>query len=141
MSSRAGWGRSLSALLALDCIMSWPGLAGPAGERGVNPQLQRPPDIPVERQERPRLEQDRARPERPDARLSQEDAIGLAKAAAKKELGQSFHDDEVNAVVFDPVAKTWSVTFGPKTPRRGSRGCVIVMVGDATSDTKTVPCS
>lgn len=141
MPNRAGWWRNLSALLAIGYVMSWLGLAGRAGERGVNPQLQRPPDIPTERQERPRPEQDRARCERPGARLSQEEAIGFAKAAAKRELGQSFRDYEVKAVVFDPVAKTWSVTFDPRAPRSGSTGCVIVMVDDDTSDTKAVPCS
>lgn len=140
MLNRGGW-KSLSALLALGCLLSWPGLPGRAGEGGVHPQLQRPPDIPTERQERPRPEQDRARRERPDARLSQEEAIGLAKAAAKKVLGRSFYDYGVKAVVFDPVAKTWSVTFDPKAPPRGSTGCVIVIVGDETSDTTTAPCS
>lgn len=124
----------------------FPGIGGPsislsmAGKRDMLPQLSRPPDIPTERLERPRPEQDRSVSGQPKAGLRQADVIALAKAAAKKELGKSFDDYELKAVVFDPTASTWSVTFDPKPPRRSSEACVIVLVRDDTKDTDLTRC-
>jgi hypothetical protein len=111
-----------------------------AGERGINLQLQRPLDIPTERLERPRPEQDRPVGVQP-TNLRQTNAIALAKAAAKKELGKSYDDYELKAVVFDATEKIWSVTFDPKQPRRSSESCIIVFVHDDTKDTELQHCS
>jgi hypothetical protein len=104
-------------------------------------QIARPLDVPSERLERPRPEQDRLYRSQPKAALRQAEVIALAKAAAKKELGKSIDDYELKAVVFDPTAKTWSVTFDPKPPRRSSEACVIVLVHDDTKDTDLSRCS
>ena len=122
------------SLSGLFVVSSW------AGERGINPQLQRPLDIPTERLERSRPEQDRPVSVQP-ANLRQTNAIALAKAAAKKELGKSFDDYELKAVVFDPTEKIWSVTFDPKQPRHSSEACVIVFVRDDTKGTELRHCS
>lgn len=114
---------------------------GTAGEREMYTQLARPPDIATERLERPRPEPDRLSSGRPKANLRQAEVIALAKAAATKELGQSFDGFELKAVVFDPTAKIWSVTFDPKPPRRSSEACVIVLVRDDTKDTDLSRCS
>jgi hypothetical protein len=103
-------------------------------------QIARPLDVPSERLERPRPEQDRFYRSQPTASLRQTDVIALAKSAAKKELGKSFDDYELKAVVFDPTAKIWSVTFDPKPPRRSSEACVIVLVRDDTKDTDVRRC-
>lgn len=112
-----------------------------AGERGITPPLQRLPDIPTERLERPRPEQDRLSREQQKAALRHAEAIGLAKTAAKKELGKSFDDHELKAVVFDPLTRIWSVTFDPKPPRRASEACLTIFVRDDTKDTNVGHCS
>lgn len=110
------------------------GSIGVAGERGMPPHLSRPPDIPTERLDRPRPEQDRPM-------LRQSEAVALAKAAAKQELGRSFDEFELTAAVFDPTGNSWSVTFRPKQPRVPSEGCVVVFVRADTRATDIRRCS
>ena len=89
-------------------------------------QIARPLDIPAERLERPRPEQDRS--SRPV--LSQSEVIKLAKAEAKKELGKGFEEYEVKAAIFDASTGLWSVTFDHTPPDRSSGGCLVVFVHD-----------
>lgn len=112
-----------------------------AGESEGQLQLARPLDVPSERLERPRPEQDRLSRNQPTAALQQAEVLTLAKAAAKKELGKSFDEYELKAVVFDPTVKTWSVTFDPKPTRRSSEACVVVLVRDDTKTTDLIRCS
>lgn len=115
-------------------VAVWCGSLGVAGERGVPPHLSRPPDISTERLDRPRPEQDRPL-------LRQSEAVALAKAAAKQELGHSFDEFELTAAVFDPTENSWSVTFRPKQPRVLSEGCVVVFVRADTRATDIRRCS
>jgi hypothetical protein len=148
MTSRVGRGGMTARLFCTKVlvgmiIVSLSGLSAVssgAGERGINPQLQRPLDIPTERLERPRSEQDRPVSVQ-QTNLRQTNVIALAKAAAKKELGKSYDDYELKAVVFDATEKIWSVTFDPKQPRHSSEACVIIFVHDDTKDTKLRHCS
>lgn len=112
----------------------WCSSIGVAGEGGVSPHLSRPPDIPTERLDRPRPEQDRPM-------LRQSEAVALAKAAAKQELGSSFDEYEVKAAVFDSTGNYWSITFSPKQVRVPSAGCVVVFVRAETRATDVRRCS
>jgi hypothetical protein len=122
-------------------------LAGPsaflsiAGEPDMSPHLSRPPDIATERLDRPRPEPDRFNISQSGSRLRQAEAIALAKGAAKQELGRSFDEYDVKAVVFDPTEKVWSITFDPKQSRRSSETCLIVFVRDETKGTELRRCS
>ena len=104
-------------------------LAGNAGEREWL-QIARPLDIPAERLERPRPEQDRLSRPQLSPMLSQAEVITLAKVAAKKELSTRFNDYEIKSVIFEPTTGLWSVTFDRNPPRRSPDGCVIVFVRD-----------
>jgi hypothetical protein len=115
-------------------VALWCRSIGVAGEGGVSPHLSRPPDIPTERLERPRPEQDRPM-------LRQSEAVSLAKVAAQQSLGRSFDTYELKAAVFDPTAESWSVTFSPKEPRGSSEGCVVVFVRAETRATDVRRCS
>ncbi|MEQ1796198.1 MAG: hypothetical protein ABL970_18650 [Nitrospira sp.] len=94
------------------------------------PQIARPLDIPAERLERPRPEQDR--PSRPPSSptLSQAEVIKLAQAEARKELGKRFDEYEVKSVIFDSTTGLWSVTLDRNPPHRALGGCLIVFVHD-----------
>lgn len=122
-----------AAVLGISVVV-WCGSLGVAGERGVPPHLSRPPDISTERLDHPRPEQDRSM-------LRQSEAVALANAAAKRELGRSFDEYELTAAVFDPTGNSWSVTFRPKQPRVPSEGCVVVFVHADTSATDIRRCS
>ena len=130
-----GWAKrqSVAAVLGVSAMVWWVSL-GVAGERGVDPHLSRPPDIPTERLDRPRPEQDRPL-------LRQSEAVALSRAAAKQELGRSFDEYELTAAVFDPTGNSWSVTFRPKQPRVPSEGCVVVFVRADTRSTDIRRCS
>lgn len=93
-------------------------------------QIARPLDVPAERLERPRPEQDRLSRPPLSPLLSQAEVIKLAKAEAKKELGKRFNDYEVRSVIFDSTTGFWSVTFDRDPPRRALDGCVVVFVHD-----------
>jgi hypothetical protein len=121
-----------SGVLSVSVVACWFAL-GVAGGQGVAPHLSRPPDIPIERLDRPRPEQDRAM-------LRQSEAVALAKAAAKQELGHSFDEYEVKAAVFDSAGNSWSVTFSPKQVRVPSAGCVVVFVHADTRATDVRRC-
>ena len=110
-----------------------------AGEHGVPPHVTRPPDIVTERLERPRPEQDRIG-ERHKPELRQAEAIGIGQSAAKKELGPSFDEYELNVAVYNPATDTWSVTFDPKPPHDPIGVCVIVLVRDDTKETDIHRC-
>ncbi|MFO0707066.1 MAG: hypothetical protein U0412_09450 [Nitrospira sp.] len=99
----------------------------------------RPLDIPSERLERPRPEQDRLPESTP--RLTQSEVIALAKKAAKKELGKTFSDYDVKSVLYEPSASLWSVTFELAPPRRPSDGCLLVLVHDPDRSTEARRCS
>jgi hypothetical protein len=122
-------------------------LAGPsaslsiAGEPDMSPHLSRPPDIATERLDRPRPEPDRFNSSQSGSRLRQAEAIALAKAAAKQQLGKSFDEYDVKSVVFDPTEKVWSITFDSKQSRRSSETCLIVFVRDETKGTELHRCS
>ena len=120
---------SLAAVAATAtlCLVAFgePVPVGNAGERD-RIQIARPLDVPAERLERPRPEQDRS--SRPV--LTQAEAIKLAKAEAKKELGKRFDEYEVKAAIFDASTGLWSVTFDHSPPDRSSGGCVVVFVHD-----------
>ncbi len=103
--------------------------AGIAGEREWV-QIVRPLDIPAERLERPRPEQDRLSRPPLGPLLSQAEVIKLAKAEAKKELGKRFNDYEVKSVIFDSMAGLWSVIFDRDPSRRVPDGCIVVFVHD-----------
>ena len=140
----SGWKATVACMvrvLALGCAVELSLFLSDAGAPGAYIQVARPIDIPTERLERPRPEQDRAQRSRQKPVLRHADVIGLAKVAAKKELGKSFDDYELKAVVFDPSTNTWSVTFDPKPPRRSSEGCLIMFVRDDTKDTDLARCS
>ena len=139
-----GWGAVVARtvrVVALGCAVGLSPFLSEAGAPGARIQIARPIDIPTERLERPRPEQERAQRNQQKPVLQHAEVIGLAKVAATKELGKSFDDYEVKAVVFDPATSTWSVTFDPKPPRRSSEGCLIVFVRDETKDTDLARCS
>ena len=121
------------AVLSVSMVV-WRCSLGVAGERGVDPHLSRPPDIPTERLDRPRPEQDRSG-------LRQSEAVALAKVAVKQELGRLFDEYEVTAAVFDPTVNVWSVTFTPPRARVPSEGCVVVLVRADTRATDVHRCS
>ncbi len=142
--SRSGWRAIVARTVGIAVLGCAVGLSQSLSEAGAPEtyiQIARPIDIPTERLERPRPEQDRAQRNQQKPALRHADVIGLAKVAAKKELGKSFDDYELKAVVFDPTTNTWSVTFDPKPPRRFSEGCLIVFVRDETKDTDLARCS
>lgn len=103
-------------------------------------QIARPLDIPAERLERPRPEQDRLGRSQLRPLLSQAEVIQLAKAKAKKELGKRFDDYEVKAVIFESSSGFWSVTFDRTPPRRSPDRCVVVFVHDNDKTTEFQEC-
>lgn len=121
---KGAWLRSIVAATVMGSILA----------AGWTPLDARPLDIPSERLERPRPEQDRRH-------LTQAEAIALAKKAAKQELGNAFFDYEVKSVLYDPSAELWSVTFEPVPPRRPSGGCLLVLVHDADRSTESRRCA
>ena len=104
-------------------------------------QMARPLDVPAERLERPRPEQDRFSRPQFSPRLSQAEVIRLAKTEAKKELGKRFDDYEVKSVIFDSSTGLWSVTFDPNPPRRSPDGCLVVFVHDKEKATEFQHCT
>lgn len=76
---------------------------------------------------------------RSGATLMQADVLNLAKATAKRETGRKFDDYELKSVVFDPQSREWTVSFQSKA-RQTSKGCLMVVVNDATRDTKLLRC-
>ena len=115
----------------------------PAGSAGESEWLQiaRPLDVPAERLERPRPEQDRVSRPPFSPTLSQAEVIRLAKAEAKKELGKRFNDYEIKGVIFEPTTGLWSVTFDHNPPRRSPDGCVVVFVHDKDKATNLQRCT
>lgn len=114
--------------------------AGTAGETEWL-QVARPLDVPAERLERPRPEQDRlSRPQSGPA-LSQAEVIKLAKAKAKKELGKRFDDYGVKSVIFESSTGLWSVTFDRNPPHRSPDGCLVVFVQDKDKTTDLQRCT
>ncbi len=125
--------RGTVAVLGISVVV-WCGSLGVASEREESPHLLRPPDMSTERLERPRPEQDRPM-------LRQSEAVALAKAAAKQELGRLFDEYELKAAVFDPTANSWSITFSPQPSRVFPEGCVVVLVRADTRATDVRRCS
>lgn len=115
----------------------------PAGDAGESELLQmtRPLDVPAERLERPRPEQDRFSRPQVSSLLSQAEVIRLAKAEAKKQLGKRFDDYEVKSVIFESSTGLWSVTFDHNPPRRAPDGCVVVFLHDKDKTTKFQHCT
>lgn len=124
---------NLVGVLSIGVVVCW-GALSEAGEQGVAPHLSRPPDIPIERLDRPRPEQDRPM-------LRQSEAVALAKATATQELGSLFDEYELKAAVFDSSGNYWSITFSPKQVRVPSAGCVVVFVHADTRGTEVRRCS
>ncbi len=122
-----------SGVLSVGVVACWFAL-GAAGEQGGAPHLSRPPDIPIERLDRPRPEQDRPM-------LGQSEAVALAKAAAKQELGSSFDVYALKAAVFDSTGNFWSITFSPKQGHILSARCLVVFVHADTRATDVRRCS
>lgn len=104
-------------------------------------QIARPLDIPAERLERPRPEQDRLSRPQAHPQLSQAEVIRLAKVEAKKELGKRFNDYEIKSMIFEPTTGLWSVTFGLNPPRRSPDGCLVVFVHDKDKSTELQHCT
>lgn len=104
-------------------------------------QIARPLDVPAERLERPRPEQDRLSRPRFSSMLSQIEVVKLAKVEAKKELGKRFNDYEIKSVIFEPTTGLWSVTFDHNPPRRSPDGCLIVFVHDKDKTTEFQHCT
>jgi hypothetical protein len=121
------------AVLGASVVLWWGSLAVP-GERGVDPHLSRPSDIPTERLDRPRPEQDRSG-------VRQSEAVALAKAAVRKELGRLLDEYELKAAVFDPTRNAWSVTFTSQQARVPPESCVVVFVHADTRATDVHRCS
>lgn len=115
----------------------------PAGDAGESEWLQmtRPLDVPAERLERPRPEQDRFSRPQVSSLLSQAEVIRLAKAEAKKQLGKRFDDYEVKSVIFESSTGLWSVTFDHNPPRRAPEGCVVVFLYDKDKTAKFQHCT
>lgn len=122
-------GSAIAIMLALGS--GGAALAGRAGEgEAAWLKIARPLDVPAERLERPRPEQDRlSRPQFSPA-LSQAEVIKSAKAKARKELGKRFNDYEVRSVIFESSTSLWLVTFDRNSPHRSPDGCVVVFVHD-----------
>lgn len=115
-------------------------LAGNVGEREWL-RIARPLDIPSERLERPRPEQDWLSRPPLSPLLSQTEVIRLAKVEAKKELGKRFNDYEVKSAIFEASTGLWSVTFDHNPPRRAPDGCVVVFVHDKDKTAEFQPCA
>jgi hypothetical protein len=130
-----------AAIVVLLGHSSWGNvLAGNAGESEWL-QIARPLDIPSERLERPRPEQDRLSRPPLSPTLSQAEVIKLAKAEARKELGKRFNDYEIKSVIFESSTGLWSVTFDRHPPRRSPDGCVVVFVHDKDKTTNLQHCT
>lgn len=113
---------------------------GFAGERDWL-QIARPLDIPAERLERPRPEQDRlSRPQFSPA-LSQAEVIKIAKAEARKELGKRFDDYAIKSVIFESSTGLWSVTFDRNQAHRSPESCVVVFVHDQDKTAEVQSCA
>lgn len=132
--------KAVSGAMLLLVGVEMPSSHGIAGEQPLSPQLSRPLDIPTERLDRPQPEHNRFRGNRAPAALKETEVVALAKAAARKELGRSYDEYVLSAVVFDPSAIRWSVTFDAKQPRRSTESCIIVSVRDDTKDTEIRSC-
>jgi hypothetical protein len=76
---------------------------------------------------------------RSGATLMQADVLNLAKTTAKRETGRAFDDYQLDSVIFDPQSREWTVSFQSKA-RQTSKGCLIVVVNDATRATKMLRC-
>lgn len=129
------------AIATLFCLS--PGENVPAGFAGEPDWLQiaRPLDIPAERLERPRPEQDRlSRPQSGPA-LSQAEVITIAKAEARKELGKRFNEYEIKSVIFELSTGLWSVTFDRNQVHRSPDGCVVVFVQDKDKTAEVQRCA
>lgn len=104
-------------------------------------QIARPLDIPAERLERPRPEQDRlSRPQFSPA-LSQAEVIKIAKTEARKELGKRYDDYEIKSVIFESSTGLWSVTFDRNQAPRSPDGCVVVFVHDKDKTAAVQSCA
>ena len=104
-------------------------------------QMARPLDVPAERLERPRPEQDRFSRPQFSPLLSQAEVIRLAKAEAKKELGKRFNNYEIKSVIFESSTGLWSVTFDLNLPHRSPDGCLVVFVHDKDKTTEFQHCT
>lgn len=93
-------------------------------------QIARPLDVPAERLERPRPEQDRVSKPQFSPMLSQAEVIKIAKAEARKELGKRFDEYEIKSVIFESTTGLWSVTFDRNPAHRSPDGCAVVFVHD-----------
>lgn len=113
---------------------------GNAGERDWL-QIARPLDVPAERLERPRPEQDRAARPQSSPALSQADVIKIAKAEARKELGKRFDDYAIKSVIFESSTGLWSVTFDRNEAHRSSGSCVVVFVHDKDKTAEVQSCA
>ena len=111
-----------------------------AEERGLPPQLQRPPDMAIERLERPERPPVRSPEGSNQAVLTQAEVVKLSKSAARKEKDQKLDDYDLKSVTFDPTNREWTVSFDPKPPRRASEECFLVTVKDETKETKVLRC-
>jgi len=112
-----------------------------ASEPILPPQLQRPPDSGALRLDRPQREEHRTTRREGHATLDQAEAIKLAKATGKKEVGKQFDDYDLKAVIFEPQDREWSVLFERRPPRAGAHECFYVYVDDETKETRFQPCS
>ena len=99
-----------------------------AEEKGISPQLQRPPDIATERLDRPQLPQAQSPGAVTHTTLTQAEVVRLAKSAAKKEKGRKLDDYDLRSVIFDTENREWTVSFDPKPPRRASAECLLISV-------------
>lgn len=125
--------KPVAAVLGVSVIL-WLCSLSVAGDRDMDLHLSRPPDIPTERLDRPRSEQDRST-------LRQSEAVALASAAAKKKLGRSFDEYRLKAAVFNPSENSWTVTFNPIHLHIPSEACVVVVVRADTRATDVLLCS
>jgi hypothetical protein len=111
-----------------------------AAERGIPAQVQRPPDMAIERLERPERPPARSPDALNHAILAQAEVIKLAKTAAKKEKDKKFDDYDLKSVTFDPTNREWTLSFDPKPPHRAAEECFLVIVDDDTRETKVLRC-
>jgi hypothetical protein len=111
-----------------------------AAERGIPPQLQRPPDMAIERLDRPERPPARSPDGRNQTALTQAEAVKLAKTAAKQEKDKKVDEYDLKSVTFDPTNREWTVSFDPKPPRRASEECFLVTVKDETKETNVLRC-
>ena len=102
--------------------------------------VHRPLDVPAERLEHPRPEQDRLSRPQSDSSLSKAEVIKIAKAEARKELGKRFDDYEIKSVIFEPSTGMWSVTFDRIQAHRSPDGCAVVFVRDKDKTAEFQPC-